>query len=456
MLTYQDFEAVKDNEKKRLEFIADAIKKHRQSDEVKIAYKADAYNEQKNTFIKQFVKAWYDHAEFEAVPLASNFFFNLNTQRCAYSLGNGLTFSDAKTKEKLGNKIDNVIFKGAYNALIHGRSFFFFNVNSVATFAITEFVPLVDEETSELRAGIRYWQNDEKKPTFAVVYEEDGFTKYKGNTGYGEFEEHTPKRGYKLRTSTTKAFGTQIDGEENYGSLPIVQMWGTKLHQSTLIGLKEKIDMFDIVQSGFADNVATVQQIYWLFENAGGMKPEDYKKFRDDLRIDKIANVNGTLTDGVKVTPYQTAVPTDAHKNCLAELRSSLYEDFGAIDVHTISAGATNDHIAAAYQPMDLRADDFEYQIIEAVEKLLAFAGVEGEDATPQFKRNRIANEREMVEMLMLVAEYLDDETILKKVPFITPDELEEITKRKAETDMSRFGNTPTDEDTNNNQDDVA
>ena len=176
MLTYQDFEAVKDNEKERLEFIADAIKQHRQSDEVKIAFKADAYNEQKNTFIKRFVKAWYDHADFEAVPLASNFFFNLNTQRCAYSLGNGLTFNDAKTKEKLGNRIDNIIFKGAYNALIHGRSFFFFNVNSVATFAITEFVPLVDEETSELRAGIRYWQNDERKPTFAVVYEEDGFT----------------------------------------------------------------------------------------------------------------------------------------------------------------------------------------------------------------------------------------------------------------------------------------
>ena len=210
--------------------------------------------------------------------------------------------------------------------------------------------------------------------------------------------------------------------------------------------------MFDIVQSGFADNVATVQQIYWLFENAGGMKPEDYKEFRNNLRIDKIANINGTLADGVKVTPYQTPVPTDAHEKCLNELRSSLYEDFGAIDVHTISAGATNDHIAAAYQPMDLRADDFEYQIIEAVEKLLAFAGVEGEDATPQFKRNRIANEREMVEMIMLVAEYLDDETILKKIPFITPDELEEITKRKAETDMSRFGNTTPE----NEQDDVA
>ena len=445
MYTYQDFEKVKDIESEKIKFISDAINKHIISKEYQIAKEADLYDKQENTFIHKFVKKWYDHENFDAVPLASNFFSNLNTQRCAYSLGNGLTFSKEETKKKLGNKIDSVIFKGAYNSLIHGRSFFFFNVDRVNTFAVTEFVPLVDEENSDvIRAGIRFWQTGDsyKKPSFAVVYEEDGYTKYKGEHGFREFRELEPKRAYKLHTSTTKAFGKTIDGAENYNSLPIIQMWGSRLHQSTLIGLKEKIDMFDIVQSGFADNVSTVQQIYWLFENAGGMNAEDYKEFRDRLRIDKIANVPNSLSDGVKVTPHNNPVPTEAHEKCLAELRSSLYEDFGAIDVHTIAAGSTNDHIAAAYQPMDLIADDFEYQVIDAVEKLLAFAGVTGDDAVPQFKRNRIANERENVEMLMLVAQYLDDETILKKIPFISPDEITEITERKAEFDLNRLGNT--------------
>lgn len=444
MYTYQDFEKVKNIESEKIKFISDAINKHIISKEYQIAKEADLYDKQENTFIHKFVKKWYDHENFDAVPLASNFFSNLNTQRCAYSLGNGLTFSNEDTKKKLGNKIDSAIFKGAYNSLIHGRSFFFFNVDRVNTFAITEFVPLVDEENIDvIRAGIRFWQtgDSDNKPSFAVVYEEDGYTKYKGEHGFKEFRELEAKRAYKLHTSTTKAFGKTIDGGENYGTLPIIQMWGSKLHQSTLVGLKNKIDMFDIVQSGFADNVSTVQQIYWLFENAGGMKAEDYKEFRDRLRIDKIANVNGTLSDGVKVTPHNNPVPTEAHEKCLAELRSSLYEDFGAIDVHTIAAGSTNDHIAAAYQPMDLIADDFEYQIIDAVEKLLAFAGVTGDDAVPQFKRNRIANDRENVEMLMLVAQYLDDETILKKIPFISPDEIKEITKRKAEFDMERLSN---------------
>lgn len=443
MFIYSEYKKIKDKDGAKRAFIAEAIGKHRSSSEVQTAHEADLYNEQKNPFIFKFIKSWYDHEEFDAVPLPSNFFFNLNTQRCAYSLGNGLTFTDQKVKEKLGKKIDNVIFKGAYNALIHGRSFFFFNVNEVATFALTEFVPVVDDENTDvLRAGIRFWRvgdDTDQGASFAVVYEEDGFTKYKGDYSYSAFKEYIAKQPYKKKIETSKAFGERVSGGENYGKLPIIQMWGSKLEQSTLCGLKGKIDMFDIVQSGFADNVSTVQQIYWIFENAGGMKEKDYKEFKDRLRIDKVANVNGTISDGVRVTPHSTPVPTDAHEKCLAELRSSIYEDFGAIDVHTVAAGATNDHIAAAYQPMDLRADDFEYQIIEAVESLLSFAGVEGEAATPQFKRNRIANEKEQAETLLLAAQYLDEETILKKLPFISPDEITEIQKRKADTDMARL-----------------
>lgn len=444
MLTYQDFEKVKENESAMTSFISDAIGQHRMSDEYRTAQTADMYDAQRNTFIHEFVQKWYEHDDFEAVPLASNFFHNLNTQRCTYSLGNGLTFADEKAKKALGSKVDNIIYEAAYDALIHGRSFLFFNVNRIHSFALTEFVPFVDEENSNiLKAGIRFWRTGDEinqKPSFAVVYEIDGFTKYRGNWDYTGFKAITEKQRYKLLKSSSAAFGERVDGGENYDKLPIVQLWGSKLHQSTLIGLKEKIDMFDIVQSGFADNVSTVQQIYWLFENAGGMTADDYKEFKDHLRIDKIANVNGTLFDGVKVTPHSNAVPTEAHKECLSELRSSIYEDFGAIDVHTIAAGSTNDHIAAAYQPMDLIADDFEYQIIETVENLLEFAGITDESATPQFKRNRIANERENVEMLTLVAQYLDDETILKKIPFISPDEINEIMNKKADTDLNRLG----------------
>ena len=116
-------------------------------------------------------------------------------------------------------------------------------------------------------------------------------------------------------------------------------------------------------------------------------------------------------------------------------IRAQMYEDFGALDVHTVAAGATNDHIDAAYQSMDEEADDFEYQIIECVQQILRLMGIED---IPQFKRNRISNQKEQVEMLMLAADYLDDETILNKLPFVTVDEVREILERKDEKEAER------------------
>ena len=48
--------------------------------------------------------------------------------------------------------------------------------------------------------------------------------------------------------------------------------------------------------------------------------------------------------------------------------------------------------------------------------------------------------------MILTAAQYLDDETILKHLPFLTPDEVDEIQKRKAEEDLDRFNNNEPDE----------
>lgn len=444
MLTYQDFEKVRDRENEKVLFISRAINAHKASADYILAETADEYDKQKNSFITQFAKKWYENEDTRDIVLCNNLFHRLNTQRCTYSLGNGISFSNDKNegqkiKEKLGAKIDDVLYIGAYNALIHKVSYFFFNVGKVHNFKMREFVALRDEDTDEIRAGIRFWQIDQDKPCFAVLYEEDGYTKYKGKSGFTDMVMTEEKKPYIVHTATTEALGTKVVGTENYGKLPIVAMYGSRLEQSTLVGMKRKLDALDLIQSGFADNVANIQQIYWIIDNAGGMKSKDLRKFRDDLMNDKVATIN-SIADGVKITPYQNAVPTAAHENCIKDLKASIYEDFGALDVHTISASATNDHIDAAYQPMDENADDFEYQIIGLVRNLLAFAGVDEEDAAPLFQRNRVSNQKETTDMVLSASQYLDDEAVLSHLPFISVDEKDEILNRKAEMDMERFG----------------
>ena len=452
LYTYQDFIS----ERGVLQGITNAITHHLNSEMYATAKSADAYDHQKNEVILNYVQTIFTMTgvpvqDFTASnnKLCSNFFRRLNTQRCTYLLGNGVSFPDNKekrqgedgltvtvdiTKERLGNRFDTDLKKAGYNALIHGVSFGFWNVDRLHVFPLTEFVPLWDEETGVLRAGVRFWRIDKNKPMIAVLYEEDGYTKYKSKASNNmDFEEIQPKRAYKTVVSYTEEDGEEVIGEENYGPLPIVPLWGSDLHQSTLVGMKEKIDSYDLIRSGFANDLTDCAQIYWILENCGGMSDMEMEKFRDRLKINHIAQVD---IDNSKATPYTQDIPYAARKEYLDEIRAGIYEDFGALDVHTVAAGATNDHIDAAYQPVDEEADNFEYQVIEFVQQILALIGIED---TPVFKRNRISNETERTQMILSAGGYLDEETVLTKLPFITIDEVPNVLAKKGIENEERF-----------------
>lgn len=474
MYTYQDF--IKDTEQTGEAFaVKTAIERHYTTELYKVAKLADQYDQQRNPTINSYVRTIFNSmgVQVEDITAAnnkisSNFFHRLNTQRCTYSLGNGVSFTDHvektkddegkeiqkdTTKERLGKKFDTDLKKTGYKALIHGVAFGFWNVKRLFVFPVTEFVPLWDEDTGVLRAGIRFWRLSDDKPMTAVLYREDGFVTYKSESGLNNMSFSTqdlrPKP-YKVTIVSTPADGDEIVGESNYGTLPIVPLWGSDLHQSTLVGMQEKIDSFDLIRSGFANDLQDVSQIYWIVENCGGMNMSDLMKLRDKMRITHF--VEADTEDGGHITPYTQEVPYQARQQYLDSIRAGIYEDFGALDVHTVAAGATNDHIDAAYQPMDENADDFEYQVIEFVQQILKLVGIED---TPIFKRNRISNQKEQTDMILEAAQYLDDETVLRKLPFITVDETPDIlAKKTAERDMTIEDPSLNDEDDFTGEDD--
>ena len=445
LYTFQEFEKADS----KADFIWKAIQSHKQSDLYQTAKIADTYDRQQNQTINEYVATLFDLLGNKVVnytasnaKIASNFFHRLNTQRCMYSLGNGVSFIEGaetgedETKDALGKHFDHDIQDAAYKALIHGVCFCFWNVDRLYNFPVTEFVPLWDEYEGTLKAGIRFWQLGANYPLSAVLYEVDGFTKYQADRdSRSMLKEIEPKRAYMETVVKAPADDhEELIGVENYSSLPIVPLWGSKLHQSTLIGMRESIDSYDLIQSGFANNLTDCSEIYWIIENAGGMNDKDMARFLDRLVVNHIAAVDSD--DGTKVTPYRQDIPYEARKTYLDCIRNRIYEDFGALDVHTVAAGATNDHIDAAYQPMDEEAADFEFQVGDCIRQILALMG---KDDSPVFKRNRISNQMEQVEMVVAEAQWLDTQTILQKLPNVSPDEVQAILDRNAAEDDQRM-----------------
>ena len=432
MRTYQDLEKVLNDESAKAAFVQSFISEHTSSAPYRMAVDADRYDMQLNSGIDRFLDAMADidlklnnirQRSPRPDTVKSNAFHRLNVQRVAYSLANGITLPDAdEEKAKLGEDFDEKLYRLGYLACIHGESFGFWNNDHLDIFKLTDFAPLYDERDGTLRAGIYFWRLQPDKPMHAVLYEESGFTRYSEDEGSSGVFRAEPQQAYKTKTTTTPAGDEIIEGE-SYGILPIVPLWGSRSKQSTLVNLKGYIDNIDLIVNGFCDDLRECAQIYWLVSNYGGMSPDDLKKFLRRLRYNHIASVDNAAGDG-NVQPYTQEVPTQARETLLTRLHSSMYEDFGGLDVHCVSASSTNDHLEAAYQPLDENARDFENQITKFVRQILKVA--ELPDVRPQFTHVRISNTAEQVSMVLSEAAVIGNEMAIDLLPNLTPEQKEQ------------------------------
>ena len=441
IITYQEMEKAHDI----AGWVQAAIDRHRTGWLCRMAHVADDYYRQRNRTIEQFVRIMFtSQGERLKDPTASNLrlktniFRRLNVQRCMYSLGKAPSFADEGTKEKLGRGFsDKLIELGRY-ALIHGIAFAVWDKDHMDVRKVTETVPVWDEQTGALRAAVYFCRIDQDHPLTAILYEEKGYTTFTEDRD-GQLKQTGERTAYLSTYEVVPADGLVTNViEENYTALPVIPVWGSDQHQSTLAGIRESIDAYDLIKSGFANDVQDCAEIYWIVENYGGMAQEDLAQFRDRLKLTHV--VEADTADGGRVTPYTQDVPYAARKEILASIKSDLYEDFGALDVHTIAAGATNDHIDAAYQPLDEEACEFEKHMREAVRNLLALQGIEDE---PRFNRSRISNQQEQASMVLSEAEYLDEETVLKLLPNIPAEDVEAILRRKSDEEGQRVQAQP-------------
>lgn len=444
MLTYQNLAALNDNEVKRKKFVFEIIEDHKGSAAYKTASIAEKYYAKKNVTIMAFQKMLYN-MHGQAVPdmwsanykLRTHFFRRFVTQQVQYVLSNGVTFQNKDTKDKLGKKFDTQMQRAAKKAMVDHVSFLFWNLDHVEVFCFADtetdpgFAPLYDADTGALRAGVRYWMPDEKT-TRATLYEESGYTEYiKVKNDISVLAE---KRGYKKTVISTKADGVSGEKEENYNAFPIVPLYANDLHESELEGNRESIDCYDYIKSGLANDIDDTSGFYWVLKNSGGMDDVDCAKFIERMHTVKVAVMDD---DAAKAEAHTLDVPIAAREKMLELLETDLYKDFQIINVETLSATPkTATEINAAYQPMNDKCGDFEYFLIDAIQNILALAGIDDE---PSFKWNKIANQTEETNMIMTAAAVLGDELTLKKLPFLTPEEVEERIKDIGNAAMSRY-----------------
>lgn len=450
MKTYQDLRQIGENETNRMQFVKGCISEHKSSDKYRIADTAEKYDKGESVTIEQYQKLLYTISG-RAVPdnfsanfkIKSNFFHIFIEQEVQFLLGNGINWEKEGIENIIGKDFDHKSVELTKAALVAGESYGFFNLDHVEVFKATEFVPLYDEENGALMAGIRFWQVSPNKPLRATLYEIDGFTDYiwnnKSETAQAKVLQE--KRAYKLKYKMSQVDGLRIYDGENYEGFPIIPMYGNEYRLSRLVGLREKIDGYDLIESGFANDVDDASQIYWTIQNAGGMDDVDLAQFVERMKTVRAAVVSD---DGAKAESHTVEVPYSSREALLNRLEKDLYRDAQALDITNIANGSiTATQIKAAYEPLESLCDGLEYQVLSFIDKLLKIAQTEN---TATFTRSKLVNTTEEIQTIVSAATYLSEDYVTEKIMTILGDgdRVSDVLDKMVEDESKRFNNNDT------------
>lgn len=433
-------------EKARMDFVRQAVNEHTSSDSYKTAETAESYYAKRNQTIVKYQKFLYN-SNGQAYPdlFSANYktrtlmFRHFVIQQVQYVLSNGVSFEQDGTKDRLGRDFDNRLQQLAKKAMVDGVAFGFWNLDHLEVFPFADtphapgFVPLYDEEDGSLKAGVRYWSLNGAETKRYTLYELDGYTEYIQRKNE-DIQIRQPKRPYRQTVRVDAAGGETVEAGDNYPGFPIIPMYANDLRESELVGVQESIDCYDFIKNGLANEIDDSSGVYWVLKNSGGMDDLDIARFLDRMRTLRAATVDG---DEGAAEAHTLSIPYEARSAMLDRLRSDLHDDFQLVDMDKIMSGnLTATAIRMGYQAQDDKCGDFEYCIRDFIGKLLELIGIDDE---PSFQWNRIANQLEETQMVLTAANYLDDESILRHLPWLTPEEVDAVLERKDAEEMERL-----------------
>ena len=160
--------------------------------------------------------------------------------------------------------------------------------------------------------------------------------------------------------------------------------------------------------------------------------------------------------DGQEVEAVTINIPYEAREKLLDRIKRDLYDDYMALDVKEIASGAaTATEIRAAYEPMNAKADQFEYCDVDFLQEIMKLAGIEDE---PTFTRSMLVNTQEEVTTVLSAAGYLPKDYVTRKVLTILGDgdQAEDLHNQMAADELSMASDVDeTEDETEDENEDV-
>lgn len=383
-----------------------------------------------------------------------NFFGLLVDQKAAYAMTEPPKFDvdndtlNAKITEILGDKYHKNSMQLAVDASVDGVGWVHYWRDEAGEFRWgridpKQVCPIWTGDLDPQLAGVlrTYQQIDEDTGDVYTIY---------------EYWDDTVCEAYRLRAGDELDEGLRYylefadpeTGEplpylqHDCGEVPFVAFWNNARHASDLRKIKELIDVYDKVYSGFINDLDDVQELIFILTGYGGT---DLAGFLQDLKRYKTIKLDDKTESGLETLNIQ--IPIEARNSVLEATERAIYDIGRGYDPHPESFGnasgvALKFMYAALEQKTGLLETEFRVGFGRLVRAICRMTGA-GEigQILQTWRRTAIQNDVEIVSICQQSVGLVSTKTILQHHPFVEDAEAEmEALKAEKLQSMEDFG----------------
>lgn len=223
--------------------------------------------------------------------------------------------------------------------------------------------------------------------------------------------------------------------------VPFIPFCNNNVSTNDLKNIKPLIDAYDMVFSGFLNDLEDIQEVIFVLTNYGG---EDKKEFIEDLKKYKMVKLDddGAGAEKTGLDTLTISIPIEAREKFLEITRKAIFEQGQGVDPDPQKFGNTSgEALKHLYSLLDLKAGLMETEFREGFGKLVRaicrHLGIECNQIIQTWTRTAIRSESELAEICSKSVGIISDKTILKNHPLVenADEEEKQIQKEKEESE---------------------
>ena len=217
----------------------------------------------------------------------------------------------------------------------------------------------------------------------------------------------------------------------------ILEIIYTQKPMNDLTDIKELIDAYDKVFSGFLNDLEDIQELIFIITNYGG-ESDNALQILQEMKSKKVINVESDGADDKSgISTLAIEIPVEARKEMLTITRKAIFEQGMGIDPDPQNFGNSSGvALKFLYSLLELKTGfmetEFRISFNRLIRAILRFYGKTAKMLDQRWTRTSVVNEAERADIAQKSKNVISDETIVRNHPWVENSE-SELKKLKAQ-----------------------